>query len=68
MNAAGKTIILTSHYLEEVEYLCNRIAIIDRGRVVVEADKADLVADGKSLEEKYLSVTQAAEAAAPVLV
>ena len=29
MNERGKTIILTSHYLEEIEYLCNEIAIIN---------------------------------------
>ena len=34
MNAAGTTIILTTHYLEEAEQLCNRIAIIDRGCII----------------------------------
>lgn len=33
-NAAGTTIILTTHYLEEAENLCRNIAIIDRGRIV----------------------------------
>jgi ABC-2 type transport system ATP-binding protein len=31
LNKEGKTIILTTHYLEEAEKLCSRIAIIDRG-------------------------------------
>jgi ABC-2 type transport system ATP-binding protein len=34
LNRAGVTILLTTHYLEEAESLCDRIAIIDRGRVI----------------------------------
>ncbi len=34
INAAGTTVILTTHYLEEAEELCRNIAIIDRGRIV----------------------------------
>jgi ABC-2 type transport system ATP-binding protein len=34
INAGGTTIILTTHYLEEAETLCERIAIIDRGKIV----------------------------------
>ncbi len=34
LNAAGTTVLLTTHYLEEAEELCDRIAIIDRGRVI----------------------------------
>jgi len=34
LNGAGTTILLTTHYLEEAESLCDRIAIIDNGRVV----------------------------------
>jgi ABC-2 type transport system ATP-binding protein len=34
LNRAGVTILLTTHYLEEAEALCDRIAIIDRGRVI----------------------------------
>ncbi len=34
INAAGTTIILTTHYLEEAESLCNHVAIIDRGVIV----------------------------------
>ena len=34
LNAAGTTVLLTTHYLEEAEELCDRIAIINRGRVI----------------------------------
>jgi ABC-2 type transport system ATP-binding protein len=34
INAAGTTIILTTHYLEEAENLCRHVAIIDKGRIV----------------------------------
>jgi ABC-2 type transport system ATP-binding protein len=37
MNAAGTTIILTTHYLEEVEKLCNHVAFIHHGQVVLNA-------------------------------
>ena len=36
INAAGTTIILTTHYLEEAENLCRHVAIIDHGRVIVD--------------------------------
>jgi|SRR5690554_3270668 len=34
INAAGTTIILTTHYLEEAESLCRNVAIIDKGRII----------------------------------
>ena len=43
LNAAGKTIILTTHYLEEAEYLCNQIAIINEGRIIENLPKRDLL-------------------------
>jgi len=58
MNQRGKTIILTSHYLEEIEYLCNHIAIINHGKIVASKSKADFMAGGKSVEEAYLAITR----------
>jgi ABC-2 type transport system ATP-binding protein len=37
INAAGTTIILTTHYLEEAESLCRHVAIIDEGRIIEDA-------------------------------
>ena len=55
LNESGKTIILTSHYLEEIEYLCNDIAVIDGGKIVAHATKAEFMKEGKTLEEAYLA-------------
>lgn len=58
MNERGKTIILTSHYLEEIQYLCNEIAIINNGKIVAEGTKEEFMKDGKTVEEKYLEITK----------
>lgn len=53
INEAGMTIIYTSHYMEEVEYLCKRIAIIDYGKLIAIGDKTELcnrLAGGHILE------------------
>ncbi len=58
LNAEGKTILLTSHYLEEVELLCNSIAIITNGKIVAIGDKSEFLKDGKRLEHMYLELTK----------
>ncbi len=54
LNARGRTIVLTTHYLEEAERLCDRIAIIDRGALVACDEKSTLM---RRLDEKELIVT-----------
>lgn len=51
LNEQGMTIILTTHYLEEAEQMCDRIAIIDRGELILCEDTAALLgrADSKTL-------------------
>ncbi|MGO4540458.1 ATP-binding cassette domain-containing protein [Paenibacillus sp. 2TAB19] len=44
LNRMGSTIIYTSHYMEEVEEICSRIAIIDHGKIIAEGTKAELKA------------------------
>jgi ABC-2 type transport system ATP-binding protein len=44
INDRGTTVILTTHYLEEAEALCRRIAIIDHGQIVEDTDKKSLLA------------------------
>lgn len=43
LNRRGSTIIYTSHYMEEVEELCNYIAIVDHGKVIAEGTKEELI-------------------------
>ena len=42
LNEKGMTVIYTSHYMEEVEYLCERIAIVDHGKVIALGTKREL--------------------------
>ena len=62
LNQRGTTVIYTSHYMEEIEILCNRIILIDKGVILEDMDKeayknkyADLGL--KSLEEIFLHLT-----------
>jgi lipooligosaccharide transport system ATP-binding protein len=43
--AEGKTILLTTHFMEEAERLCNRLAIMDEGRVIAEGSPQALIAE-----------------------
>ncbi len=45
MKSVGKTVIMTTHYIEEAEYLCSRVCLIDSGKIIVD-DTA------KNLKEK----------------
>lgn len=54
LNERGVTVVLTTHYLEEAQELCDRIAIIHHGRVVTDKPKTELIA---SLDQKALAVT-----------
>ncbi len=53
LHAAGKTILLTSHYLEEVEALCERVAIIKDGNILMD-DSITNITKEKNLEKVYL--------------
>lgn len=54
LNESGKTIILTSHYIEEIERLCKRVAIVNHGRLLFIGDKDELLKEHKSLEEAFI--------------
>ena len=43
LNEAGMTVVLTTHNMEEAEYLCDRIAIMDHGKIVAEGSPQDLI-------------------------
>jgi ABC-2 type transport system ATP-binding protein len=59
LNRDGKTIFLTSHYLEEVERLCATISIINGGKIVRRGPKAEFVSEQGGLEAAYLRATGA---------
>jgi ABC-2 type transport system ATP-binding protein len=58
LNHAGLTILLTTHYLEEAEELCEEIALINDGRIAAQDTSAGLKARyrAKNVEEVYLKV------------
>lgn len=53
LNAEGKTILLTTHYIEEAEELCEEVAIIDRGRIIARGTPDELVQAGG---ERHLEI------------
>lgn len=55
----GKTIILTTHYMEEAEELCDRVGIIDHGKVIALGTPEELTSsnDVKNLEEVFIKLT-----------
>ncbi len=55
----GATIFLTSHVLEVVERLCDRVAIINEGKLVLEVDVAELRSGSESLEDMFVRVVGA---------
>jgi len=55
----GKTIILTTHYMEEAEELCDRVGIIDHGKLIGLGTPQELISRSnvKNLEEVFISLT-----------
>jgi ABC-2 type transport system ATP-binding protein len=56
LRAAGVTVILTTHYLEEAERLADHVVIIDRGRAAVSGSPAELTRGGRSLEDVFFAL------------
>jgi ABC-2 type transport system ATP-binding protein len=58
INAEGTTILLTTHYLEEAEQLCDKIAFINEGTIVAQGSSGELSAEYgvANLEDAYLSL------------
>ena len=61
--AAGTTVLYTSHYMEEVEAICQRVAIIDQGQVLAEGGLDDLLRCDESVAELVLCTDMPAELA-----
>jgi len=63
--ASGRTILLTTHYMDEAERLCDRIAIMDRGRVIALGTPRELIA---SIGIEHVVEFSAGSAARPLAV
>jgi ABC-2 type transport system ATP-binding protein len=66
INAAGTTIILTTHYLEEAESLCRNVAIIDQGIIVQNTSVKNLLQQLN--KETFIFDVQGSIAAAPTVI
>ncbi|MCY8914707.1 ABC transporter ATP-binding protein [Bacillus atrophaeus] len=78
LNEEGTTIIYTSHYMEEVEYLCDRIGIMDKGDMIAIGTKTDLctrLAGGtiihlavQSINDDFISAIRSQENVSDIVV
>ncbi|MGB0189904.1 MAG: ABC transporter ATP-binding protein [Nocardioides sp.] len=61
INESGRTVVLTTHYMDEAEVLCDRVAVMDAGRVLRVGAPADLIRDlgapARTLEDVFLHLT-----------
>ncbi len=60
LNGAGITVIYTSHYMEEVEFLCTKIAIVDDGKIIAMDDKENLkktMLDGEVIDIRLSEIS-----------
>ncbi len=60
LRTQGMTLIYTTHYMEEAQQLCSRLAIMDGGRVITEGSPEELIAAGagcRNLEDLFLQLT-----------
>lgn len=62
LRAAGVSIVLTTHAMDEAAALADQVFILDRGRVAVAGTVAELTASGETLEDVFLSHTKRSQA------
>lgn len=54
----GKTVLLTTHYLPEAEELCDRMVILNQGKIVARGTPAQIKGDAETLEDAYIALVQ----------
>ncbi len=54
--ARGKSVLLTTHYLDEADALADRVAVIDHGRLVAEGSPSEIKHGARSLEDAFLAL------------
>ncbi len=67
LRAGGMSILYTTHYMEEAERLCDRIGIIDAGRILAEGTRRELVATVGQLDHVRLTASGSLSAAATAI-
>jgi ABC-2 type transport system ATP-binding protein len=58
MKRDGHTVLLTTHYIDEAQQLCDRIAIIDRGRIIASGPPRSLIAESTAVQSVSLTTAQ----------
>ena len=58
LKAQGKTVLLTTHNLSEVEELCDRIVIINKGKIISGGTPEEIKGDSLSLEDAYVKLIE----------
>src|SRR6195256_3677940 len=59
LKASGVAVLLNSHLLSEVELVCDTVAILAKGRVLKEGTMAEVVPEGRTLEDVFVELVQA---------
>jgi ABC-2 type transport system ATP-binding protein len=62
LRTGGVTVLLVTHAMDEAETLCDRLAVIDHGRIVAEGSPDQVRGVHRSLEDAYLDLTSSAQA------
>lgn len=57
LNRDGMTILYTTHYMDEVQRLCDRLAILDQGRLLRAGTLQDVIGEADDLESAFLALT-----------
>jgi ABC-2 type transport system ATP-binding protein len=53
-----KTILLSTHILQEVEAMCNRVIFINEGRLIFDGKPSEIAGDEKNLDERFYQLTK----------